>query len=42
MKEKQVKCAKTPENVNKTGILLITGAVFCRKFKSSVCVGIVS
>ncbi len=31
MKEMQVKCAKTPENVNKTEILLITGAVFCEK-----------
>jgi hypothetical protein len=33
MKEMQVKCAKTPENVNKTEILLITEAIFAEKFK---------
>ncbi len=31
MNQMQVKCAKTPENVNKTGNLLITGVLFWPK-----------
>ena len=36
----QVKCAKTPENVNKTEFLLITTAFFCENCRFAVSVGI--
>ena len=42
MDKMQVKCPKTPENVNKTEILLITAAIFAKNGRPSVSIDIVS